>query len=62
MIANATADTRKAARQFAEDSGSRVGAIRSASQGYFSIEDLDSYTPQVKRVRVVTTIDYTLEN
>lgn len=62
MIAEATADAREAARQFAEDSGSRVGAIRSASQGYFSIADLDSYTPDIKRVRVVTTIDYALED
>ena len=62
MIAQATADARKAARQFAEDSGSKVGAIRSASQGYFSIQDLDSYTPDIKKVRVVTTIDYTLED
>jgi hypothetical protein len=61
MIAEATADAREAARQFAEDSGSRVGTIRSASQGYFSITDLDSYTPDIKRVRVVTTIDYALE-
>ena len=62
MIAAATADARKAAKQFAQDSGSRVGAIRSASQGYFSISDLDSYTPDIKRVRVVTTIDYALED
>ena len=62
MIAAATADARKAAKQFAQDSGSRVGAIRSASQGYFSISDLDSYTPDVKRIRVVTTIDYALED
>lgn len=62
MIANATADARRAALQFAQDSGSQVGAIRSASQGYFSIGDLDSYTPEIKRVREVTTIDYALEN
>lgn len=61
MIAAATADARRAAEQFAEDSGSQVGAIQRASQGYFSIEDLDSYTPDIKRVRVVTTIDYALE-
>lgn len=61
MIAAATADARGAAQQFAEDSGSRVGLIKQASQGYFSIEDLDSYTPDVKKVRVVTTIDYALE-
>jgi len=62
MIAAATADARAAARQFAEDSGSEVGQIRSASQGYFSIQDLDSYTPDIKKVRVVTTIDYALDD
>ncbi|ELY21033.1 Uncharacterized periplasmic protein [Vreelandella titanicae BH1] len=62
MIAAATADARNAAQQFAEDSGSQVGQIRQATQGYFSIEDLDSYTPQTKRVRVVTTVDYSLQD
>lgn len=62
MIAEATADARNAAQQFAEDSGSQVGQIRQATQGYFSIEDLDSYTPNIKRVRVVTTIDYALKD
>ena len=62
MIAAATADARAAAKQFAEDSGSEVGQIRSASQGYFSIEDLDSYTPEIKKIRVVTTIDYALDD
>lgn len=61
MIAEATADARNAAQQFAEDSGSVIGGIRQATQGYFSIDDLDSYTPQTKRVRVVTTVDYALE-
>ncbi|MGI6611088.1 MAG: SIMPL domain-containing protein [Limnochordia bacterium] len=60
MIAKATQNARAAAVQFAKDSGSRVGKIRSAQQGYFSVEDLDSYTPDVKRVRVVTTIEYLL--
>ncbi|MGB7756161.1 MAG: SIMPL domain-containing protein [Salinisphaera sp.] len=62
MIAEATADARAAARQFAQDSGSEVGQIRSASQGYFSISDLDSYTPEIKKIRVVTTINYALED
>lgn len=60
MIAEATKDARRAAMQFADDSGSKVGKIRSAQQGYFSIEDLDSYTPDVKKVRVVTTVEYLL--
>lgn len=62
MIADATADARRSAQQFAEDSGSRVGQIRQATQGYFSIEDINSYTPDIKRVRVVTTVDYALQD
>lgn len=61
MIADATADARAAADQFARDSGSAVGNIRRASQGYFSIEDVDPFTPEVKRIRVVTNIDYSLD-
>jgi hypothetical protein len=61
MIAEATADARRAADQFAEDSGSRVGAIRRARQGYFSITERDPSTPQIKRIRVVTTIEYHLD-
>lgn len=60
MIAEATKSAREAAEQFAEDSGSEVGGIRRARQGYFSIEDRDRLSPQVKRVRVVTTVEYFL--
>jgi hypothetical protein len=61
MIAEATVDARRAAEQFAKDSGSVVGAIRSAQQGYFTIEDRDQYSPEYKKIRVVTTIDYFLD-
>ena len=61
MIAEATKDARRAAEQFAQDSGSKVGAIRTAQQGLFSIEDRDQFSPQLKRIRVVTTVDYYLE-
>jgi hypothetical protein len=60
MIAEATRDARRAAEQFAKDSGSSVGAIRTAQQGLFSIEDRDQFSPEFKKVRVVTTVDYYL--
>lgn len=60
MIAEATRDARRAAQQFAQDSGSSVGAIRSARQGYFSVEDRDAFTPEYKVVRVVTGVEYFL--
>ena len=56
MIREATRDARSAAQQFAEDSGSRVGGIRNAQQGYFSITDRDAFSPEFKNVRVVTTV------
>ncbi|GGB52492.1 SIMPL domain-containing protein [Oceanisphaera marina] len=61
MIADATANARQAAAQFAKDADAEVGAIRSAQQGYFSVSDLDSYTPEVKQVRVVTSVEYSLD-
>lgn len=62
MIAEATKNAREAANKFAEDSQSRLGKIKTASQGQFSIEDRDQYTPYIKKVRVVSTIDYFLKD
>ena len=62
MIAEATKNARAAADKFAEDSGSKVGRIQTASQGQFSIEDRDQYTPYIKRIRVVSSIIYYLED
>ncbi|GGN41682.1 SIMPL domain-containing protein [Novosphingobium indicum] len=67
MVAAATKDARAAAEQFAKDSGAEVGAIKNATQGYFSIDARDgdsggwgvSDSP-FKKVRVVTTVNFYL--
>ncbi|MBD5303820.1 MAG: SIMPL domain-containing protein [Bacteroides sp.] len=62
MIADATTNAREAAKKFADDSDSKLGKIKTASQGQFSIEDRDQYTPYIKRIRVVSTIVYYLKD
>lgn len=62
MIEEATKNARATAQKFAEDSDSKLGKIRSASQGQFSISDRDANTPYIKNIRVVTTIDYYLND
>lgn len=58
MIQEATVEARKAAEQFAKDSGSQVGNISHATQGAFTIED--THIPIKKHVRVVTTVQYAI--
>jgi len=62
MIENATRNARLAAEKFAKDSDSKLGKIKTANQGQFTISDRDANTPYIKSVRVVTTIDYYLED
>ena len=70
LIGQSIQDARRGAERFAQDSGASVGAIRSATQGYFSIGARDgdgdgeggssgNSTP-LQKVRVVTTIDFYL--
>ena len=61
MIREATGNARASAEKFAQDSKSKVGKIRTASQGVVEIEDRDAASPEWKRVRVVTTVDFFLE-
>jgi hypothetical protein len=62
MIAEATRNAREVATKFAADSDSKLGKIKTASQGQFSITDRDSNTPYIKKVRVVATVDYYLSD
>ncbi|MEZ5198227.1 MAG: SIMPL domain-containing protein [Bacteroidales bacterium] len=60
MIREATLNAREAAETFAGDSGSKIGKIKNATQGFFSISDRDANSPDKKVVRVVTTMEYYL--
>ena len=62
MIEEATHNAREAAQKFAKDSDSRLGKIKTANQGTFTIENRDSNTPYIKKVRVVTSVTYYLKN
>ena len=62
MIEDATKNAREAAQKFAKDSDSRLGKIKTANQGTFTIENRDSNTPYIKKVRVVTSVTYYLKN
>jgi hypothetical protein len=68
MIAEATANGRQAAEQFAKDAGSKLGGIRQANQGLFVILPRDQapgvqeQRQRTKVVRVVSTIDYQIRD
>ncbi|WP_276167965.1 SIMPL domain-containing protein [Zobellia alginiliquefaciens] len=62
MVEESTKNAREVAEKFARDSKANVGDIRVARQGLFSISNRDQNTPQIKLVRVVSTIDFQLED
>lgn len=62
MMQEAIENAEKTAAQFAENSKSKIDKIMNADQGQFSIEDRDSNTPYIKKVRVVTTVTYSLKD
>ena len=67
MLSEATKNAKVAAKEFAKNSGAKVGKIHSAQQGVFSILPSEEIpylqeTQQInKKVRVVSTITYYLE-
>lgn len=62
MIEEATRKAREVAEKFAADSNSKLGKIRNASQGQFSISPRDTNNPHIKKVRVVSTVTYYLSD
>lgn len=62
MVEDATKNAKAAAQKFADDSGSKLGKIRRANQGVFTISNRDENTPYIKNVRVVTTVEYYLND
>ncbi len=62
MMTEAIKNAEQTAQQFAENSNSQLNKIVSADQGQFSIENRDENTPYIKKVRVVTTVTYSLKD
>ena len=62
MIEAATTQAREVALKFAQDSNSRLGKIKRASQGQFTISPRDKNNPHIKQVRVVSTVEYYLSD
>jgi hypothetical protein len=62
MVEEATKKAREVAEKFAKDSNSRLGKIKRARQGQFSINNRDSSTPYIKKIRVVSTLEYYLSD
>lgn len=60
MLAEAIANARESAQQFADDSGAHVGDIARANQGVFDISQKDPASPEMKKVRLVSTLRYLL--
>ncbi len=62
MMKEAIKNAEEAARQFSDNSDSHLGGILQATQGQLSIEDRDETTPYIKKIRVVTTVTYALND
>ena len=62
MMAEAIKNAQKTAEQFAEASNADLGSILTADQGVFSIDNRDENTPYIKKLRVVTTVTYSLKD
>jgi hypothetical protein len=62
MIQEATTKAREVALKFAQDSNSKLGKIKQASQGQFEINPRDKNNPHIKKIRIVSTVEYYLSD
>lgn len=62
MMQEAIKNAEATAQEFATNSNSKLNKITKADQGQFSIDDRDANTPYIKKVRVATTITYSLKD
>jgi hypothetical protein len=74
MLAEATQNAKKAAEEFCKQSGTELGKLKKATQGFFSIVDRDDVNASqgdggyssgrkdvFKKVRVVVSVEYSIE-
>ncbi len=62
MIEEATKNARDAAEKYTNESHRSLRKIKTKNQGTITIEDRDSNTPHIKKVRVVSSVTYYLKN
>ena len=62
MIEEATANAREVAQKFAQDSNSKLGKIKKATQGQVEMYSRDKNSEHIKTLRVVATVEYYLND
>jgi hypothetical protein len=61
MLAEAIKNAKTSAEQFANESGSHLGAVSRGNQGVFDITDKDPGSPEYKKIRVVSSLRFLLK-
>jgi len=62
LIQKAATKAQEVALKFAQDSNSKLGKIKQASQGQFEINPRDKNNPHIKKIQVVSTVEYYLSD
>ncbi|MBP6060678.1 MAG: SIMPL domain-containing protein [Candidatus Pacebacteria bacterium] len=61
MLAEAIKNARASAKQFADESGSTLGAVSRGNQGVFDVTEKDPGSPEYKKIRVVSSLRFLLK-